>query len=427
MQARHLMAGVVKWKLIHTETAPDSFSLRSNSSKCQSYPPKGHVGNYNCFVCHSLKSILRPKGSRHVIVKVQNKDADESCSSKFGYEDNETISSAYQRREGNQLRALESYFSKLYSGKAQQLGSLPPKKNYKNDPSSINEGEASIANDNANFKNRIDSLQINYKKENTGTKSFRNTSTEDYKDNLIFDEKNFWTCTTMILLLLFETASPVKDSENEYLSLPLIYGAKVNNLILSGEWWRLLTPMWLHSGFLHVALGCWALLTFGPRVCRAYGQVTFFLIYILGGVCGNLTSFVHTPELTVCGTGPVFSLIGAWLIYQSQNKQFIDKDISENMFWQAVIAAALSFLLSIFGGIDNWAHLGATISGLFFGYLTCPSIELDNAAKNGQKEALTLVRRQADPCKSVTIFAISILALGALAFAYGQFSAMDLE
>ena len=57
-----------------------------------------------------------------------------------------------------------------------------------------------------------------------------------------------------------------------------------------------------HSGFLHIALGCWALLLFGPRVCRAYGQMTFFLIYILGGICGNLSSFVHTPEITVCGT-----------------------------------------------------------------------------------------------------------------------------
>lgn len=52
--------------------------------------------------------------------------------------------------------------------------------------------------------------------------------------------------------------------------------------------------------------------------------------------------------------GPVFSLIGAWLVYQGQNKQVIDKDVSESMFWQAVIAAALSFLLSIFGRIDNW-------------------------------------------------------------------------
>lgn len=69
----------------------------------------------------------------------------------------------------------------------------------------------------------------------------------------------------------------------------------------------------------------------------------------------------------------------------------------------------------------------ATLSGLLFGYLTCPSIELDNAAKNG-KEAVALVRRQAHPCKSAAVFGISILAFAVLAFAYGtQFSNMDLE
>ncbi|KAK2986828.1 hypothetical protein RJ640_011053 [Escallonia rubra] len=57
-----------------------------------------------------------------------------------------------------------------------------------------------------------------------------------------------------------------------------------------------------HSGIFHVALGCWGLLTFGPQVCRAYGSLTFFLIYILGGLSGNMTSFLHTPEPTVGGT-----------------------------------------------------------------------------------------------------------------------------
>lgn len=51
-----------------------------------------------------------------------------------------------------------------------------------------------------------------------------------------------------------------------------------------------------------MALGCWGLLTFGPQVCKGYGSFTFFLIYVLGGISGNLTSFLHTPEPTVGGT-----------------------------------------------------------------------------------------------------------------------------
>lgn len=74
-----------------------------------------------------------------------------------------------------------------------------------------------------------------------------------------------------------------------------------------------------HSGFLHVALGCWVLLTFGPQVCRGYGPFTFFLIYILGGIAGNLSSFLHTPEATVGGTvsreGTIFVSYAIMLLY----------------------------------------------------------------------------------------------------------------
>lgn len=50
--------------------------------------------------------------------------------------------------------------------------------------------------------------------------------------------------------------------------------------------------------------------------------------------------------------GPVFAIIGAWLIYQMQNKDVIEK--SESMFQKAIIATALSFVISNFGPIDNW-------------------------------------------------------------------------
>lgn len=48
-----------------------------------------------------------------------------------------------------------------------------------------------------------------------------------------------------IAVVLFELASPIRNSDLELLSLPLMYGAKINDLILVGEWWRLVTPMFL--------------------------------------------------------------------------------------------------------------------------------------------------------------------------------------
>lgn len=219
-----------------------------------------------------------------------------------------------------------------------------------------------------------------------------------------------------IAVFLFETASPVRNSEVGMLSLPMVYGAKINHLILLGEWWRLLTPMFLHSGVLHIALGCWVLLCFGPQVCKAYGSFPFFLIYVLGGISGNLISFLHTAEPTVGGTGPAFALIGAWLIYQVQNKDMLGKEAAKSMMDKAIIATAISFVLSNFGPIDDWAHFGATLMGIAYGYLVCPSAQVENIAspESGQKEGMRLVKQYSDPCKSLISFSVFIILFASL-------------
>ncbi|RDX75270.1 RHOMBOID-like protein 9, chloroplastic [Mucuna pruriens] len=220
-----------------------------------------------------------------------------------------------------------------------------------------------------------------------------------------------------IAVSLFEIASPIRNAELELFSIPLLYGAKINHLIMVGEWWRLITPMFLHAGILHMVVSCWALVTFGPQVCKGYGSFTFFLIYILGGVACNLTSFLHTPDPTVGGTGPVFAIIGAWLMYQIQNKDVIASDASESLFQKAVIITAIVFILSHFGPIDEWSHFGAAFTGMAYGFLTSPILQLDDTSSGtGQEEGLKLVRKYGDSCKSLFIFTIFIIVLSSFLF-----------
>ncbi|PAN49352.2 hypothetical protein PAHAL_9G402800 [Panicum hallii] len=167
----------------------DELSLRSNCPKNHNFRHFGDLGNGKDanFILHSLKSMLQPKARQCVIVKVNNKDVEENCSSRFAHEDNKIISSPSQRKERSQLKALESYFSKLNT--SQQLCSFSEKNKHKNGLSSSY--EVDIADDNANLRNRADSLRVQFDRGNSGTKSYRNTSIEDYKEYLIFDEKSF--------------------------------------------------------------------------------------------------------------------------------------------------------------------------------------------------------------------------------------------
>ncbi|XP_047319108.1 RHOMBOID-like protein 9, chloroplastic [Impatiens glandulifera] len=218
-----------------------------------------------------------------------------------------------------------------------------------------------------------------------------------------------------IAVFLFEIASPIQNSDSElFFTLPSLYGAKVNDLIMTGEWWRLVIPMFLHSGILHIAHGFWVLLNFGPQVCKFYGSFTFFLIYVLGGISGNLTSFLQTPEPSVGGTGPVFAIIGAWFIYHIQNKDNILKDDLEIMFQKAMIATAIGSILSISGPIDNWTHLGAAFTGIIYGFFM---LQMDHASpKTSQKEGIALVTPVANPWKSLLVFFIFIIGFFSLPF-----------
>ncbi|GFP84418.1 rhomboid protease glup [Phtheirospermum japonicum] len=305
------------------------------------------------------------------------------------------------------LKSLDSYLAKQNSMKnPNQIESL-----YQRELLKTNNGLRSLENCLDKVKDDSESeIYIDHESKAEGKEKSADEASDFYLIGILV--------SINIAVFLFEIAAPVKNSDFELFSLPMVYGAKINNLILTGEWWRLLTPIFLHSGIFHIALGIWVLFTFGLEVSREYGSFTFLLIYILGGISGNLISFLHTPEPTVGGTGPVFAIIGAWLIYQVQNKDVIARDdASERLFQNAIITTALSFVLSSFGPIDDWAHFAAAFTGIAYGFVTCPSLQLKDASSEaGRQERMTLVRRYADPCKSLTYFSIFLLLLSSLLF-----------
>ncbi|KAK8588630.1 hypothetical protein V6N13_087537 [Hibiscus sabdariffa] len=350
-------------------------------------------------------------------------------------------------KQSSQLRSLDSYFQKLeqdsskgssmelvdrngdstlkrgllesleaYLGKLNQ-DSIPTSKNHGETPQDNQTvlpfpvGEDAEIDGNAKFRS-----DIGFRLRDVNSVSKKSEALQ-YSDEASHLYLIGILASINIAVFIFEIATPVRIPELELFSIPSLYGAKINNLILVGEWWRLVTPMFLHSGILHVSLGCWALLSFGPQVCRHYGSFTFFLIYFLGGLAGNLISFLHTPEPTVGGTGPVFAVIGAWLIYQIQNRDVMSKDNSDRMFQKAILVTALSCILSNFGPIDDWTHLGAGFSGMAYGFFICPTLQPDDtSSRRGQEEQMRHVAQFADPCKSLIVFATFILVFSSLIF-----------
>ncbi|WP_336881845.1 rhomboid family intramembrane serine protease [Priestia koreensis] len=140
----------------------------------------------------------------------------------------------------------------------------------------------------------------------------------------------------------------------------LKYGAKFTPYILAGEWWRLVTPIFLHIGFLHLLMNSFALYSIGPLVERIYGRARFVFIYLLAGITGVLGSMVFSTSLSAGASGAIFGLFGALLYLGVQHKALFFRTMGVNVIGIIVINLIYGFSVS---GIDNAGHIGGMIGG----------------------------------------------------------------
>ncbi|HHW00646.1 MAG TPA: rhomboid family intramembrane serine protease [Clostridiaceae bacterium] len=140
----------------------------------------------------------------------------------------------------------------------------------------------------------------------------------------------------------------------------LIFGAKFNPLIMSGEYWRLVTPIFLHGGIVHLFFNSYSLYAIGPAVESLFGSVKFAVIYFIAGIMGNIASFAFSTHMSVGASGAIFGLLGA-LSYLIRK----DRRIFKTSFGTSIVITIAYNLVYGFmnEGIDNYAHIGGLIGG----------------------------------------------------------------
>ncbi|GEN35534.1 rhomboid family intramembrane serine protease [Aneurinibacillus danicus] len=141
----------------------------------------------------------------------------------------------------------------------------------------------------------------------------------------------------------------------------LLFGAKFNPLILAGEWWRFITPMFLHIGFMHILFNGVALYSLGALAEQIYGSARFLVIYMLSGISGVVSSFAFSDNISAGASGAIFGLFGAMLYFGTQNKELFFRTLGTNILVVLGINLAIGFLSP--GIIDNYAHLGGLVGG----------------------------------------------------------------
>lgn len=147
------------------------------------------------------------------------------------------------------------------------------------------------------------------------------------------------------------------------------FGANFGPYTLTGEWWRLVTYMFLHGGLMHIFFNMWCLWDLG-RLCESlYGRWTFAAIYGTTGIAGGLASILWNPRtLTVGASGAIFGLAGA-LIASFYLGEFSLPSIAIGGTLRSLVIFAIFnlFFGGLFGGVDNACHVGGLVSGLALG------------------------------------------------------------
>jgi rhomboid protease GluP len=154
--------------------------------------------------------------------------------------------------------------------------------------------------------------------------------------------------------------------------IPAALGAKVNALIAQGQFWRLLTPVWLHGGILHIGFNMYALYIIGPGLERNFGHGRFLLLYLLTGFAGNVLSYLFTAAPSYGASTAIFGLIAAEVVYLLRNKGVLQGNV-QGVITNRVMILAVNLMLGFSSsGVDNFGHLGGMLGGLIFGWLAGP-------------------------------------------------------
>ena len=207
----------------------------------------------------------------------------------------------------------------------------------------------------------------------------------------LFYRSNKFTIVLLVLnlfvfLLMWESSGLTTATLFNGFPEPVLiaYGAKLNSLIHSPyrEWWRFVTPMFVHINVMHLLVNMYSLWIIGPYVEKLYGSAKFVVIWVLTGIAGVLASYLTLhPSLATTSlgrflfksqdvpsagaSGALFGLVGVLFIFGIKYRHELPGGFKRVFGTGMIPVIAINLFIGYLGRgfIDNAAHLGGLISG----------------------------------------------------------------
>lgn len=171
-------------------------------------------------------------------------------------------------------------------------------------------------------------------------------------------------------VIVFIVLSILGDTEDALFMAQ--HGAAFTPYILeNGEYYRLFTCMFLHFGIYHLFFNMLLLIYIGNSLEKQMGKFRYLIIYLVGGMAGNVLSLLfdmHTGVYAVSAgaSGAIFAVVGALIWIVLRNKGNLEGYSIQRLVLMAVLTVADGFTM---GGVDNLAHIGGLAAGFLLAVL----------------------------------------------------------
>ena len=150
----------------------------------------------------------------------------------------------------------------------------------------------------------------------------------------------------------------------------LAMGAIVPGSIEHGQSWRLLAAMFLHEGWLHWALNCFALLQLGTLYETMFGSLRFGFMYFATGLIASAASSELSHNASVGASGAIFGILGAFIFSIRRSPQWRHQPWTRSLLNQLIFWAVVNIGIGLsVKFIDNTAHIAGLVSGLLLGLI----------------------------------------------------------
>jgi rhomboid protease GluP len=171
------------------------------------------------------------------------------------------------------------------------------------------------------------------------------------------------------------------------------WGANFGPKTMDGQWWRLVSCMFLHFGILHLAFNMWILWDLGRLVERLVGNIGFAVLYFVSGIAGSIASLAWNPTVVSAGaSGAVFGVAGALLGLIAFRRDTVPAAVLKQLRNSMVAFVLYNVFYGMTAtGIDMAAHLGGLIAGFVCGLILSQPLSVEMIARRRLRNAVVVV------------------------------------